>query len=108
MPNLVKLSYSCLIGGVGGGKQGWGVESRGGTWGDKAGIRARVRARVRVRVGLGLGPPPLGVGPPTLGVRATPLRLGPPIRVKATPRVRATCYSLPPTPQPLPPLAIPF
>ena len=54
------MSHSFLFGGVGGGKQGWGVESRGGTWGDKAGIRARVRARVRVRVrvGLGLEPPP--------------------------------------------------
>ena len=39
------------------------VESGGGTWGDKAMIRARARARVRVRVrvGLGLGPPPLRV-----------------------------------------------
>ena len=66
---MAKLSYSCLIGGVGGGKQGWGVESRGGTWGDKAGIRARVRARV----GLGLGPR----ATPLRG-RATPLGLGPP------------------------------
>ena len=57
---LAKLSYSCLFEGVGGGKQGWGVESRGGTWGDKAGIR----------VGLRLGHPLRG--------RATPLGLGPP------------------------------
>ena len=57
---LAKVSYSCLFEGVRGGRQGWEVESRGGTWGDKAGIRARVKARVgvRVRVGLGLGPPP--------------------------------------------------
>ena len=39
-------------------KQGWGVESRGGTWGDKAGIRVRARVRVRVRIGLRLEPPP--------------------------------------------------
>ena len=48
----------------------------GGTWGDKAGIKARVRARVsvRVRVGLGLEPP--------RRVRATFYPLPPPLKKK--------------------------